>query len=441
MKQILNQNSNTIELNKFVEYFHNGCKPESKFKTGIEFEKIGVYKNTIKAADYSGNNGIKELIKAYKKPDWDYIKEDENILGLIKGAETITLEPGSQIELGSAPGKTLNELNEKIIKYNKETAELAENFGIIWLGYGIQPLSTHETIELLPKKRYHIMTEYLPTKAKHPLVMMRETAGIQVSIDYSSEEDAMKKYRCALMLAPFTTAMFANSPVRGGKNTGYKSFRAYSWLHTDNDRCGLVSEKAISKDFSFEDYLNITLDLPMIFLQDGNHWHNANGMTFRKFATDGFNGVQADYNNWLIHSTSFFPDIRLKNYIEIRSCDVQRSDMIMAVPAFWKGILYNNSAIEKVHTIIGNVNWQELNQLRDTVPKKGLDAEIGNKKLADITLELALLASESLKSMNENTSYLEPLIHNLKQKLTPADIILKYWDNDVRKLAQFTQLV
>lgn len=73
-------------------------------------------------------------------------------------------------------------------------------------------------------------------------VMMRETAGIQCCIDFKSEEDAMRKFKLANKLSPFMTAMFANSPIRGGVDTGYKSFRALAWLNTDNDRCGFAGK-------------------------------------------------------------------------------------------------------------------------------------------------------------------------------------------------------
>ena len=81
-------------------------------------------------------------------------------------------------------------------------------------------------------------------------VMMRETAGIQVGIDFSSEEDAIAKLHLAGLISPFMTAIFANSKMRGGVDTGYKSFRALAWLNTDNDRCGLAT--CIGQDNSFE---------------------------------------------------------------------------------------------------------------------------------------------------------------------------------------------
>lgn len=127
--------------------------------------------------------------------------------------------------------------------------------GITLLNYGVSPLSTHKSINLIPKKRYHIMAKYLWGILSD--VMMRETAGVQCCIDFESEEDAIDKFRVANKLTPFMTAMFANSPIRGGVETGYKSFRALSWLNTDNDRCGFVGQ--IDDKFSFEEYFGLCI--------------------------------------------------------------------------------------------------------------------------------------------------------------------------------------
>ena len=99
-------------------------------------------------------------------------------------------------------------------------------------------------------------------------VMMRETAGIQVGIDFRSEEDAMKKFRLANLMMPFSTAMFANSKIRGGVDTGYKSFRALAWLNTDNERCGFALD--FDKNMCFKDYILKLLDTPMIFINREN---------------------------------------------------------------------------------------------------------------------------------------------------------------------------
>src|SRR5574344_2218964 len=141
---------------------------------------------------------------------------------------------------------------------------ILEKSDITLLDYGVSPYSTYKSINLIPKKRYYIMADYLWGILSD--VMMRETAGIQCCIDYTSEEDSMKKFIITNKMMPFMTAMFANSPIRGGADTGYKSFRALSWLNTDNERCGFINDKWLdfNSEYSFADYVSDIENVPMI---------------------------------------------------------------------------------------------------------------------------------------------------------------------------------
>src|SRR3989339_419104 len=177
MKQTVKPEELITERSQLLSFFHEGVKSKSDFKVGLEFEKPGVNSNTMQAATYSGAKGILEFLKKYKKlENWDYIKENDTILGLVNGCNSVTLEPGSQIELSNCPQKSIHTIVDQVNDYNYITSNIADELDIYWLGYGIQPLSIHENIELIPKKRYDIMTEYLPSKGDMALVMMRETA-------------------------------------------------------------------------------------------------------------------------------------------------------------------------------------------------------------------------------------------------------------------------
>lgn len=442
--------SNKTQLS---DIFFQGIKSESDFKVGIEFEKLGINLHNFEAISYSGSNSILEFLKKYKKNhNFEYIHENNEILGLKNNSRVITLEPGGQTEISLFPQESIHDLAKELREYNTITSNLAcEEFDICWIGYGVQPVSTYENIQQIPKSRYEIMSNYLPEKGHLALVMMRETAGIQVSLDYKSEEDAMVKLKIALGISPIVTAMFANSPIRNKKTTGYKSFRALSWLNTDEARCGLISPRIFDKDFSFDDYIDIMLDTPMIFLNKKDKWIDMNGKTFRNYLKDGYENHQATISDWLLHMSSFFGDVRLKNYIEIRNCDSQRSNLIPAIPAFWKGILYNNDAIELVEDILKKLSWEELLELRSLVPKHGLQTTLDKIKVIDIAKELVNIADHSLKSiqkLNEDNQdesiYLENLKKLLANNQSPADKILDLWqgewNSDINKLIEHTRI-
>lgn len=442
LKQIADT-KNINDLDFLTEIFRSGCKTGEK--TGIEFEKIGVYSDSLKAVRYPD---IARFLQTFKNGNWSGVYEGNNIIGLKNETGTISLEPGSQLEISLNPLDTIAEIENKITEYNKITARIAEKMGIIWLGYGIQPLSTNKNIKIIPKKRYEYMTRYLPTIAKKPLVMMRETSGIQTGIDYKSEQDAMKKLSLALKLSPIISAAFANSPVRGGKLTGYKSYRAFSWLHTDNDRCGLVSSKLFERDFefSFEDYAKILLNVPMIFIErKGIGAIPVKNLTFSQFLKDGYEGFTAQIEDWELHLSLYFPDVRLKSYLEIRNHDNQRPELIPAVPAFWKGLLYSENASNEALELLKPFSYIDFEYIRRKTPKCGLSMNIKGYNLAQIATEALKISHSALKKAGiGEEKYLEPLLELTKEGKTPADVIIDRWNGtwnkDLQKLIEYSTL-
>ena len=436
------------DKSQFTELFRNGCKPKENFRIGLEFEKLAVDSKNHKAVPYSGEKGIKEFLTRYKTFDqMDEVIIEGNLLGLKGDFKYISLEPGSQTEISTYPYKRISEIASKIHEYNQKTVLVGEELGINWIGYGIQPVSTFDSIKIIPKKRYEIMTDYLPTKGDKALVMMRETAGIQTSIDYESEEDAMNKIKVSLAISPIITAMFANSPIRGGKETGYKSYRASSWLKTDNDRCGLISRKIFEENFSFDEYAEYLLNTPMFFIERNNTLINTTHLTFNEFLNKGFDGFNATLEDWDIHMSTVFPDVRLRNYIEIRNCDSQRSDLILALPALIKGIMYNEDALNQAWDLVKDFNWDELEEMRHSIPKFGLETNVKGIKVSDLAKELINVADFSLFSNPETrneTVYLEKLKELVQQEKTPADIILKNWtsgwNKNIKKLVEYSKL-
>lgn len=442
LKQIAD-NSTITNTDQLTELFRSGCKTSEK--AGIEFEKLAVYSDSNKAVKYED---IVRFMLQFKNGRWDGVYSDNNLLGLENETGTITLEPGSQFELSLNPLDTIGEIKNKIDCYNKRCALIGQNLGVTWLGYGIQPVSTFKNITIIPKTRYRHMSEYLPTVAKRPLVMMRETSGIQVGIDYKSEEDAMKKLSLALKLSPIMSAVYANSPIRNSKLTKYKSYRAYSWLHTDNNRCGLISKKLFEKntEFSFNEYANVLLNVPMIFIErldapDGTL--PVKNLTFGQFLREGYEGYTATIEDWDLHCSLYFPEVRLKNFLEIRNHDNQRNDLISTIPAFWKGIMYNPDAIDEIANILNKFTYADFEYMRQKTPAYGTNLTVNGINLQDLASEFISISYQSLKTSDEE-NFLEPIKSLADEKLTPADIIIKNWqgswNKDISKLVEYSSL-
>ncbi|MCK7470114.1 MAG: glutamate-cysteine ligase family protein [Desulfomicrobium escambiense] len=92
------------------------------------------------------------------------------------------------------------------------------------------------------------------------------------------------------------------------------------------------------------------------------------GLTFKEYIQNGYEGHKATIEDWHLHKSSFFPDTRLNSYIEIRNCDCQSPDYIMAVPALWKGIIYDNDALSAAWELVKDFSWEERLELRKSCP-------------------------------------------------------------------------
>ena len=399
-----------LEYNQLLEEFILGCKTTQT--VGLEYERIPVLKSNGEVAPYGGEYGICEFLREVAKVDnWDYILDDINIIGLKKLHDTITLEPGCQVELSLEPKEFIRDLKAKIEEIDSVFKPILEKFEIKLLTKGISPKTTYKNIKLLPKRRYAIMANYLWGILSD--VMMRETAGIQVGIDYKSEEDCMRKFRIANIMMPFATAMFANSKIRGGVDTGYKSFRALAWLNTDNEICGFATR--LQGGITFKDYVNKLLETPMIFIMREDKPLNLNGrLTFKQFMEKGYEGFTASIDDWKLHSNLYFPEVRLRNFIEIRNHDCVGDGLQYSVPALYKGIMYNSSAISEIETLLFKYSYNEINELRYNVARWGVDAKINKHKIKDICKEIVKISYQSLKDEGESEEkFLEPLIDRL----------------------------
>ncbi len=408
-----------LEYNQLLDEFILGCKTTQKI--GMEYERIPIIKVTREVAPYGGEYGVCELLREVAKVDnWDYILDDINIIGLKKLHDTITLEPGCQIELSLEPKEFIRELKSRVEEIDKVMEPILDKFGIKLLNKGVSPTTTYKNIKLLPKRRYHLMANYLWGILSD--VMMRETAGIQVGIDYKSEEDAMRKFRAANLMMPFVTAMYANSRIRGGVDTGYKSFRALAWLNTDNERCGFATK--FNDGMGFKDYVNTLLETPMIFINREGHTVSLNGrLTFKQFMEKGHEGFQATIEDWQLHANLYFPEVRLRNFIEIRNHDCVGGGLEYSIPALYKGIMYNSSALEEVDSLLCRYSFNEINELRYNVARYAINAKLRKNPISAICKELVEIAYYSLKTQYEDEEkFLEPIMELLKKNKVPADV-------------------
>ncbi|MCR5266112.1 MAG: hypothetical protein K6E29_05905 [Cyanobacteria bacterium RUI128] len=408
-----------LSVKGLTELFYKGCKTEELL--GLEYERLPVNKHTKEAVSYYGEFGVCEILREFAEIDnWSYILDGKDIIGLKKIHDTITLEPGSQVELSIQPQTSVSGLKTKIDEINSVLVSVFDKYNAKLLNYGVYPKGTYKNIRLIPKERYRYMADYLWGILSD--VMMRETAGIQVGIDFKDEEDAVRKFNLANKLSPFVTAMYSNSSIRGNADTGYKSFRALAWLYTDNERCGFATN--FSRDMSFEGYVKTLLNIPMIYIVRGDKYINIDGkISFGQFMENGYEGYEAEIEDFKLHANLFFPEIRLRNFIEIRNHDCVDEKYMYSLLAMYKGIFYNTDALAAAEKLLEGFSGKDISEFRYNVPRYALDARVGGITAKNISKEILNISKQALISANDSDAeFLESIIELNNQNLTPGDL-------------------
>jgi glutamate--cysteine ligase len=409
-------------------YFDSGSKPRERWGIGLEYERAGVFRDNGRAVPFEGPASVETVLTTLSRNrGWEPIHEGGRVLALQKGGTRITLEPGAQLELSGAVHRDLASLRNELMGFVSEVEETSRPHGITWLGIGVQPITPLDEIGFIPKKRYAVMRDYLPRRGGRALVMMKQTCGIQVNLDYASEIDAADKLRTAMGISPLLTALYANSPISDGRLNGFMSYRAWAWRDTDPDRCGLLP--FVFKDRAgFSDYLDYALDVPMFFVVRGEEYLPAGGMTFRKFIKKGFDGTRPTLADWEVHLSTLFPEVRLKKYIEVRGMDSGEPASCMALAALLKGILYDGASRRHAWELVRDLAFKDRERLLDDACRVGPAARLaasgsgrgdaaprGTVVARDLLIEIVRLARQGLNNQGcpEESEYLDLLDRRL----------------------------
>ena len=422
---------------ELVAWFVEGVKPKAAFRIGTEHEKLVFARGRNTPVPYDGPRGIRTLLDGMRMLlGWEPIMEGENIIGLtsVTGTAAISLEPGGQFELSGAPLETIHGTSVELHAHLAQVAEVALPLGIGFLGIGMSPKWTRAETPMMPKGRYRIMTAYMPKVGKLGLDMMYRTCTVQTNLDFSSEADMVKKLRVSLALQPVATALFANSPFTEGKLNGFLSFRSEIWRDTDPDRSGMLPW-AFEPGMGFERWVDYALDVPMYFVKRGDTYVDVAGQSFRDLMAGklpGLPGERATISDWANHLTTIFPEVRLKRFLEMRGADVGPRQRLASLPAFWVGLLYDDTALDAAWDLVKRWTAEERQALRDDVPKLGLRAKIRGRSVRDLARQCLALAREGLKRRgrigiggHDETQYLAPLDEIVERGRTPAEDLIE----------------
>jgi glutamate--cysteine ligase len=418
-----------------LRVFEDAQQPRSNWRIGTETEKFGIHTLAESSVPYSGKVSVMTVM-ADLASRFGWFPESEVAGGppiaLKRGLASVTLEPGAQLELSGAPLPDLHATCAELAQHARELEVVSIPLGIQWLSIGFHPFATREQLPMVPKIRYGIMKEYLPLQGSGALDMMQRTATIQANLDYEDERDAMRKVQVFLRLAPIVHAMTAHSPVSESRVSPFQSLRGDVWLRMDPARSGLIEALWKSSKPRYETYIEWALDAGMFLFKRGHQAVANTGQTFRSFMHDGYGEYRATYDDWVLHLNTLFPEVRLKKTIELRSCDAQPIDTLLAVPALWTGIGYDDTALERARELTHDLTPEEVNAARPNMVREGLQAELAGKSLrawADAVLEIAdgglKRRARRNRHQQDESCYLAPLTRLVQAGHTPASRLMK----------------
>ena len=323
----------------------------------------------------------------------------------------LTFEPGGQIEYSSPPCRSASGLLGLLRRVVLPLRAAAAEEGIELLALGIDPLNSIDGAPLLVNaKRYQRMAEYLARRGPAGALMMRQTASLQVNLDF--DDEPWLRWRVLNAAAPYLTAMFANSPIHAGETTGYQSARAEVWRGVDAARTGLPYDEQLP----VEAYLEFALNAPAILFPvvDGEH---------RPFG-EWLDRAAPTMEEWRDHLSTLFPEVRPRGHLELRSADSIEPRWYAAPLALTCGMLYDSRALRAADDLLG-------------APDAGLLTRAGRLGLHDPAIartatelfELALAGCRGLGSGYFHPSDLEQAIaffdRYTRRGRAPADEVVE----------------
>ena len=418
--------------------FHQAESPRAAFRIGTEAEKFGV-DGDLRPVSFDGPNGVLRVLEALAATyDWTPKREVPGApaIALVRGEASITLEPAGQLELSGAPLFDIHATRAEMDAHIAELETVSKPLGLTWLGVGFHPFATVDELPRVPKLRYPVMEQYLPTRGARGLDMMKRTCTVQANMDFESEADAMRKLRVSLRLQPIITAMFSNSPWHEGQHRGRLGERADVWLNMDPERTGLLPF-AWTEGATYQDYVNWALQAPMfLILREGRVVHNT-GQRFSEFLADGYEGTRATLLDWETHLNTLFPEVRLKRTLEWRGADSQRRDLVCALPALARGVLYDDVALDRAEALASRLSYDDVLAHRVDITHRGLRAQLGGRAVGEWADELLTIAEDGLDRLNVLDSYgrterlhLTPLRALVDAGACPADFLLSALPED-----------
>ena len=376
-------------LARLVNYFESNSK--EKQLIGLKLEHFVVKAHTWESLTYS--RGIKQLLERLI-PVWGTpMFFRENIIGIMRSGANINLEPGGQLRISIGPTNGIIELKKVYDNFSVKIATLLEDMGFKLLTVGYRPLTRVDDLPLVPAKRFEIFEEYFKQSGLMGKHMMKGCAATHVSIDYEDECDFKRKFRVANILSPLFAFICDNSKFFEGESFKGRMLRAQIWNNVCPLRTNLVPD-CLDKDYGFLDYASYIYEMPAVMIHLSGELSPADGLTFAQF----FAERPLEDEDVTRAVSMVFPDVCLKDRIELRVADSLPIHTALAYTALIKGLLYDNFNLDNLYDMTLGVRTHDVYFAKRELIAKGIDGVIYNRPVKDWIKRIFFMSQAGLGS-------------------------------------------
>ncbi|HEX6408040.1 MAG TPA: glutamate-cysteine ligase family protein [Gemmatimonadales bacterium] len=303
----------------------------------------------------------------------------------VPGGGAVTFEPGGQLEYSSPACFTGSSLLANLRSIIFPLQDAAAGEGIELLAGGIDPFNSIDHAPLLIRaKRYQLMADYFATIGPAGAQMMRQTASFQVNLDFPDQP--WLAWRVLNAMAPFVSAILANSPLYQRRPAGFQSSRAAVWRAVDPQRTGIAYDRANP----IEAYCRFALDAPVMLFPMVNGRYRT--------CAEWLETADLSQEDWHEHLSTLFPEVRPRGHLELRSADTVPPQWFAVPIALLAGVLYNSEALYAADALLGSPD----SDLLDRAARWGLH-DPGLRSTATDLFEVALQGCRAL-----GPAYLHP---------------------------------
>ena len=411
----------TVEMeniSRLVSVFEAGATAQPS-RIGIELEHTVVHADDLSPISFEEEHGVEWLLTQLA-PAYDEREIDAkgNLIALARPSETVTLEPGEQVEISAGPFDDLASAAACLDDFERRLNATAAHGGLRVMTLGYHPTARVREMPVSPKRRYELLAAHLDAIGSFGRCMMYGTASTQVSIDYTGERDCVRKMRLASVISPLLALMTDNAPVFEGAPRPHKLVRTRIWNECDPKRCATVPG-VCSPLFSWRDYVRYVLAAPAVMVND-------------EHAPGGFAGTEQNWFEVFAHNPMeqrdvelalglVFPDVRLKSYIEIRPADALPVPYALAYAALIKGLFTVEKSLGALAELVGWPDEADIMAAKEALIRDGYRATVFGKEARAMCDALVDIAQSGLDE-NERP-FLEPLAKLVAQRTTLADLL------------------